>query len=62
MKQRQELKEYWQNKDKFNSYQEWKHAQSAQQAAVDEIMQSLNNNPYNWEIDFERLFHDGRMK
>ena len=60
-KQRQELKEYWQNKDKFNSYQEWKHTLSNQQETVNEIMQSLNNNQHHWEIDFERLLHEGRM-
>ena len=57
-KQRQELKEYWQHKDKYNSYQEWKHVLSNQQEAVNEIMQSLNKNPNHWEIDFESLLHD----
>ena len=61
--QHDDLKNYWNKKDKYGitSYKEWKDELSKQQSTVDEIMNDLHNNPHKWEIDFERLFHEGRL-
>ena len=61
--QREDLQNYWSKKDKYgiNSYKEWKDELNKQQSIVDEIMTELRENPHKWEIDFERLFHEGRL-
>lgn len=61
--QHQELKEYWYKKDYYgyDSYQEWKKDHEDQPGIVNNIMDSINNDKYNWSIDFEQLFENGRQ-
>ena len=57
-----ELEEYRKQKDYYgyDSYREWKKDHENQAELVDDIMDYLYDEKYDWTIDFEQLFNNGK--